>query len=236
MFVSPFNESIIKKAIDKGIIKIDAVDLREYAFDKHKVTDDSPFGGGCGMVMKVEPIYNALKDINAFKNDIDESEEEVILLTPRGELFSQEIARELSTKKRVVMVCGRYEGVDERVSDNYVTRELSIGDYVMTGGEIAAMVVIDTVSRLIPGVLGNESSHEDESHANGLLEYAQYTRPAEFRELKVPDVLLSGDHKKIEDYRRRDALVKTYKARPDLIDQKKLTKDDKKLLLESEDK
>jgi tRNA (guanine37-N1)-methyltransferase len=227
MFISPFGESIIKKALDKGIVKINAVDLRSFATDKHKVTDDSPFGGGCGMVMKVEPIYNALKSLNALKNDIDSTKEEVILLTPQGEQFSQKIAKELSLKERLVMVCGRYEGVDERVRENLVTRQISIGDYVMTGGEVAAMVIIDSVARLIEGVLGNEGSHRDESHANGLLEYAQYTRPADFMGDKVPEVLLSGDHGKIEEFRRMDSLKRTLKARPDLIDPDSLSREDR---------
>jgi tRNA (guanine37-N1)-methyltransferase len=230
MFKSPFSESIIKKAIDSGIVQLRTIDLRGFAEGRHKVTDDSPFGGGCGMVMKPEPIYNALKSINALKCDVDESKEEVILLTPKGELFTQEIAGELSSKERVVMICGRYEGVDERVGQNFVTRQLSIGDYVLTGGEVASMVIIDSVSRLIGGVLGNEYSHKDESHTNGLLEYAQYTRPADFMGLKVPEVLLSGDHKKIEEFRRKDALKKTLKSRPDLIDIEKLSKEDREML------
>ena len=226
MFASPFNESIIKKAVDNGIVQIGAIDLRNFATDKHRVTDDYPFGGGCGMVMKVEPIYNALKSVNALKSEIDESSEEVILLTPQGELFNQKIAKELSLKKRIVMICGRYEGVDERVRQNFVTRQISIGDYVLTGGEVAAMVVVDSVTRLIEGVLGNVESHKDESHAGGLLEYAQYTRPADFMGLKVPGVLLSGDHKKIEEFRRKDALARTMKSRPDMIKSDRLSKED----------
>jgi len=225
MFQSPFNESIIKRAIDNGIVTINPIQLRDFAHDKHSVTDDAPFGGGSGMVMKVEPIVNALKSINALKGEIDREREEVILLTPQGERFSQKIAHELAKKERVVMVAGRYEGFDERVRENYVTRELSIGDFVMTGGEIAAMVIIDAVTRLIEGVLGNEESSVEESHANGLLEYAQYTRPADFMGHKVPDVLISGDHKKIDEHRRRDSLKRTLAKRPDLINKNKLSKE-----------
>lgn len=230
MFDSPFRESMIKRAIDGGFVKINTVDLREHAFDKHSVTDDAPFGGGAGMVMKVEPIYNALKSIKALPDDIDTAREEVILLTPQGEPFTQKIAAELSKKARIVMVSGRYEGVDERVRQNFVTREISIGDYVMTGGEIAAMVIIDSVTRLIKGVLGNEDSVREESHADGLLEYAQYTRPADFMGLKVPDILLSGNHKKVDEYRRADALERTFQRRADLLERGTLSDDDLKIL------
>lgn len=230
MFISPFSEGVIKKALEKGVIELRTHNLREFATDKHKVTDDYPFGGGAGMVMKVEPIYNALKGIGALKSDIDRSCEEVILLTPQGEPFTQKIAAELAQKKRIVLLCGRYEGVDERVRKNFVTRQISIGDYVLSGGELPAMVIIDSVARLVKGVLGNEESHRHDSHSSSLLEHAHYTRPADFMGMKAPDVLISGDHKKIEEFRRSDCLARTLKARPDLINKDDLSKKDLEIL------
>lgn len=211
MFTSPLQESILYKAQRKGLVRVTVHDLRRFTEDKHKTADDKPYGGGAGMVMKVEPLVKALEQVRG----CDEPST-TVLLTPQGALFSQEKARQLSMCSRVVLVCGRYEGVDERVL-GFVDEELSIGDYVLSGGEIPAMVVIDAVARLIPGVVGDEASVREDSFANGLLKYPQYTRPPQFRGFDVPEVLLSGDHERIRQWRRREALRKTVARRPDLI-------------------
>ena len=227
MFESFFGCSLLKKARDKGLIRIEAYNIRDGATDKHRMTDDYPYGGGAGMVMKVEPIARVLESIGATAGECTR-----ILLTPQGETFSQAIAGELSRSSRIVLICGHYEGVDERVRENLVDREISIGDYVLTGGEAAAMVVVDAVARLIPGVLGNDESARHESFATGLLESPQYTRPEEFRGWKVPDVLLSGHHREIEDWRRRESLKRTLERRPDLLSAAVLTGKDRKFLEE----
>ncbi len=221
MFESPLAGSVLKKAIDKGLIEVRLHDIRDYATDKHRMTDDAPYGGGGGMVMKVEPIDRALLAVPRVDERVP-----VILLTPQGEPFSNAIARELSGHRQIVMVCGRYEGVDERVRQHLVNREISVGDYILTGGELAAMVLIDAISRFVPGVLGNSFSSADDSFSGGLLEYPHYTRPPDYRGWKVPEVLLSGNHREIEKWRRREALARTRKRRPDMIGDEWLTDED----------
>jgi len=216
MFASPLAESLIGKARDKGRVDIRLHDIRDYATDRHRMTDDAPYGGGGGMVMKVEPIDRALAAILP-----DRSEGLVILLSPQGESFSQRRAEELASHPRLVLLCGHYEGVDERVREHLVDRELSIGDYVLTGGELAAMVVVDAVSRLIPGVLGNDASAAEDSFSTGILEYPHYTRPATYRGWPVPEVLLSGNHAEIDAWRRTEALKRTLARRPDLLEKKR---------------
>ena len=212
MLSSPLSFSLLKKAQEKGLINICLHDIRNWAHDKHKMTDDAPYGGGCGMVMKVEPVEKALADIKSTAVD-----SHVILMTPQGQTFNQQIAMELAVKKHIIIICGRYEGVDERIRKHLVDREVSIGDYILTGGELSALVLIDAVSRLVPGVLGNAESACSESFADGLLEYPQYTRPAEYKGWGVPEVLVSGNHAEIELWRRRESLKRTYKRRPDLL-------------------
>ncbi|NTW77587.1 MAG: tRNA (guanosine(37)-N1)-methyltransferase TrmD [Syntrophaceae bacterium] len=212
MFSSPLNFSLLKKAQEKGLINICLHDIRNWASDKHRMTDDAPFGGGCGMVMKVEPVERALAEI---KNSVGESQ--VILMTPQGQTFNHKIATELASEKQIIIICGRYEGVDERIRTYLVGREISIGDFILTGGELSALVLIDAVSRLIPGVLGNADSSVSESFSNGLLEYPQYTRPANYKNWCVPEVLISGNHAEIERWRRRESLKRTCKRRPDLL-------------------
>ena len=227
MFESFFSCSLLKKARDKGLLRVEAHNIRDGATDKHRMTDDYPYGGGAGMVMKVEPIARVLESIGAVPGECVR-----VLLTPQGEPFNQAIAEELARSSRIVLICGHYEGVDERVRQNLVDREISIGDYILTGGEAAAMVIVDAVARLIPGVLGNEESARHESFAAGLLESPQYTRPEEFRGWKVPEVLLSGHHREIEAWRRSEALKRTLRRRPDLLDSALLTEQDQKILEE----
>ncbi len=217
MFAGPFSETILKRAQEKGLVTIDVHNIRDYATDKHKTTDDYPFGGGAGMVMKPEPIFAAVEDVlqKAREQGIERSE--VILLTPAGRLFKDSVAQELATREHLVLICGRYEGVDERVREHLVTDEISIGDYVLSGGEIPAMVLVDAISRLVPGVLGAAESAVEESFSHGLLEYPQYTRPADYRDWKVPDVLLSGNHAAIARWRHEQSLLRTLKNRPDLL-------------------
>ena len=212
MLVSPLGFSLLKKAQEKGLLIVSLHDIRNWAEDKHKMTDDAPYGGGCGMVMKVEPVEKAL---TAVKSSMENSL--VVLMTPQGETFTQKIAAELAGKEQIIIICGRYEGVDERIREHLVDREISIGDYILTGGELSALVVIDAVSRLVPGVLGNEESIISESFSCGLLEYPQYTRPAEYKGWKVPDVLASGNHAEIELWKKKESLQRTYKRRPDLL-------------------
>jgi tRNA (guanine37-N1)-methyltransferase len=226
MFASPLNFSLLKKAQEKGIINISLHDIRKWADDKHKMTDDAPYGGGCGMVMKLEPVERALADI--IKNREEEST--VVLMTPQGEVFNQKVAEELSLKKRIIILCGRYEGVDERIREHLIDREISIGDYILTGGELAALVLIDAVSRFVPDVLGNPESTQNESFSLNLLEYPQYTRPSEYKGWIVPDVLLSGNHADIELWRKKESLRRTYKRRPDLLKKINLSEEDKKIL------
>jgi len=221
-------ESILKRAQEKGLLEVKVHNIRDFAIDRHKTVDDYPFGGGPGMVLKPEPIFNA---VDFIKRDNDPRR--IILLSPEGKPYDQSAAEEFSReKKRLVFICGRYEGIDERVRIVLIDDEISIGDYIMTGGELAALVIIDTSARLIKGVLGDEYSAEEESFSWGLLDYPHYTRPREFIGLKVPEVLVSGNHKEIWLWRRKEALKKTLKVRPDLIKKMQLTEEDKKILSE----
>ncbi|MEK7209790.1 MAG: tRNA (guanosine(37)-N1)-methyltransferase TrmD [Candidatus Binatota bacterium] len=222
MLESPLGHSILKKAREKGLLSVRVVDLRDYATDRHRVTDDYPYGGGQGMMMKPEPLIAAIEDARK-----QLKRPRVILLTPQGRAFDQKEAEKLSREKEVVLICGRYEGVDERVK-GFIDDELSIGDYTLSGGEPAAMVVIDSATRLIPGVLGNEKSAQEESFSEGLLEYPQYTRPEEFRGMKVPEVLLSGDHDRVKHWRREMSLKLTRERRPDLFRKAQLTPEERK--------
>jgi tRNA (guanine37-N1)-methyltransferase len=225
MLVSPLSFSLLKKAQEKGLLEVSLHDIRDWAEDKHKMTDDAPYGSGCGMVMKVEPVERALKVIkNPKMNSL------VVLMTPQGETLNQQIAKELAKKEQVIIICGRYEGVDERIREHLTDREISIGDYILTGGELSALVLIDAVSRFIPGVLGNSESALSESFSQGFLEYPQYTRPAEYEGWKVPEVLVSGNHAEIERWRRYESLKRTYKRRPDLLEKIELSEVDKKNL------
>ncbi len=227
MFESPFGYSLLKKAQEKGLIEINLHDIRSFAEGKHRVTDDYPYGGGGGMVMKVEPIARALKFVVPVRTGT-----RIILLTPQGETFNQEIAEELSQFSQIVLICGHYEGVDERVRENLVDGEISTGDYVLTGGELPAMVVVDAVSRLVPGVLSNSKSALLDSFSTGVLEYPHYTRPREHRGWKVPEVLLSGNHKEINKWRRRESLKRTFMRRPDLLKNVNLSEEDRVVLRE----
>jgi tRNA (guanine37-N1)-methyltransferase len=230
MFDSPCGCSLLKKARDKGLIDIRFHDIREYTEDKHRMTDDAPYGGGGGMVMKVEPIDRTLQSIVSSEQGVP-----IILMTPQGDRFDQKMAEELALFPQIVLICGHYEGVDERVRTRLVNREISIGDYVLTGGELSAMVLVDAISRLIPGVLGNSESAGADSFSMGLLEYPHYTRPAEYRGWKVPEVLLSGNHREIEAWRRRESLLRTRKRRPDLLRGAVLTEQEKGWLAEAAD-
>ncbi len=222
------NESILKRAQKKKLLEVKVYNIREFASDKHKTVDDYSFGGGSGMVIKPEPLFKAIDFIKK-----DNVPRRIILLSPQGRLFNQLLAEEFSKeKRRLVFICGRYEGIDERVKMSLADDEISIGDYVMTGGELAASVIIDASTRLIKGALGNERSVEEESFSWGLLDYPHYTRPREFQGLSVPEVLVSGNHREIWLWRRKEALKKTLKVRPDLIKEAQLTDDDKKLISE----
>jgi tRNA (guanine37-N1)-methyltransferase len=225
MFSSPFEASILGKAIEKGLIEIRIVNIRDFTSDKHHVVDDTPYGGGQGMVMKVEPIARAIERVKA-----ESPSAWTVYLTPQGRSLNQERARALSSKAHLILLCGRYEGVDERVREMFVDEEVSIGDYVLTGGELAAMVMVDTLSRLLPGVLGCDQSAEEDSFSDSLLEYPQYTRPVDFRGHGVPDVLLSGNHEAILRWRRKEALRRTAKRRPDLLAKATLSETDRKVI------
>lgn len=211
MFNNIMNESIIGRAVNEGLVEINPVNIRDYTLDKHNRVDDYPYGGGAGMVMQAQPIYDAYKSVAKEDKSIP-----VIYMSPQGKKFTQQMAKELALNDRIILLCGHYEGVDERLLEEIVTDEISIGDYVLTGGELPAMVVIDTISRLIPGVLADDSTKE-ESFSNGLLEYPQYTRPAEFMGKKVPEVLLSGHHANIKKWREEEAYKRTLNKRPELI-------------------
>jgi tRNA (guanine37-N1)-methyltransferase len=216
MFASPFGDSIIQRAREAGLLDINVHDLRDYSLNKHRKVDDSPFGGGVGMVMNVEPIVRA---ITAVKKEVPETR--TILLSPGGRPFDQEKAWELSSLPSLTLICGRYEGIDERIRLHYVDEEISIGDYVLTGGELPAMVLVEAISRLLPGVLGDPESVVEESFHDDLLEYPQYTRPRDYEGLKVPEILVSGDPKKIRDWQKAEALKKTAQVRPDLLEKNK---------------
>lgn len=224
IFEAPFSFGIFKRAIDNGLIQINVINIRDYTHDKHHTADDYPYGGGAGMVMKPQPIFETVDDIRGKSENKDFP---VILLTPQGRLFNHKIALELSRHSHIVLICGHYEGIDERVPEYLATDCISIGDYVLTGGELPALVVADAVLRLVPGVLGSEISPLDDSHANGLLEYPQYTRPPEYRGYKVPEILLSGNHAQIAKWRREQIIKRTLERRPELLDRVELGKEEK---------
>ena len=224
MFEGVFGQSILKKAQEKGAVELSVTDIREFSENKHKQVDDYPYGGGAGMVLKPEPMFNAVEAITAGRKP------RVILMCPQGERFTQKKAEELAKEEDLVFLCGHYEGYDERIREHLVTDEISIGDFVLTGGELAAMTVIDAVVRLIPGVLGQADSHIQDSFSTGLLEHPHYTRPADFRGMKVPDVLLSGNHAKIEEWREEQSLKRTIMRRPDLFDTYELSEKQLKML------
>jgi len=230
MFQSPLSAGIFKRAIDRKLVGINIHNIRDYTHDKHHTVDDYPYGGGAGMVLKPEPIFEA---VEAIKSNISHKQGDnavpIILLTPQGRPLSQQIAVELSKYSRLILICGHYEGVDERVREHLVTDEISIGDYVLSGGELAAMVVIDAVVRLVPGVLGSEVSALDDSYATGLLEYPQYTRPPVYREWVVPEVLLSGNHAQVAKWQREQAIIRTAERRPELLDKANLSSEERQL-------
>lgn len=225
MFASFCGCSLLKKALDRGIVSVELHDIRRYAQDKHHMTDDAPYGGGGGMVMKVEPIERTLQALPPY-----DAATPVILLTPQGERLDQKVVEELATQPRLVLICGHYEGVDERVRAHLVNREISIGDYVLTGGELSAMVLVDAVSRFVPGMLGNRDSAAEDTFSMGLLEYPHYTRPAEYRGWQVPEVLLSGNHREIVAWRRRESLLRTKRRRPDLLAGAPLSREEREWL------
>ena len=225
IFAGVFDESILKRARVARLLEIDLHDIRDATTDKHHVADDSPFAGGGGMVMKPEPIFAAVEAVLGAAPQMP-----IILLTPQGRVFDQSIARELAAHAHLALICGHYEGVDERVREHLVTDEISIGDYVLTGGEIPAMVIVDAVARLIPGVLGDPSAPMHDSHASSLLEGPHYTRPAEFRGWTAPEMLLSGNHAQIAAWRRRESLRRTFERRPDLLGKAELSKEDLEFL------
>lgn len=224
MFTGPLQASIIGKARENGILSVDVWNIRDYALDKHAVVDDTPYGGGAGMVLKADVLVRAIEAVQG------DGGAPVIYLTPQGETFNQKIAGELAALPKVILLCGHYEEIDERVRQKWVGRELSIGDYVLTGGELPAMVVLDAVSRLLPGVLGDQASIEQDSFQDGLLDHPHYTRPASFRGLDVPQVLLSGHHELIRRWRLKEALRRTMQRRPDLLKQKKLSEEERLIL------
>ena len=229
MFDGPLTESILKRAAESGLITVRCHNIRDYAVDKHRTADDAPYGGGTGMVMKVEPLAGCIEAVKA-----ERPRARVLLTTPRGRTFTQQMARDLAKEPGLIIICGRYEGVDERVSDLYVDDEVSLGDFVLTGGELAAMVIVDAVSRFLPGVLGGAGAAQTDSFSDGLLEYPQYTRPPEFRGETVPEVLLSGNHAEIARWRKRQSLLKTRKMRPELLASADLTVKERQWLAETE--
>ena len=225
VFPAYLESSIMQRARDRWLIGVHVHNIRDYTHDKHHTTDDTPYGGGGGMVMKPEPVFEAIESVLGPETDCP-----IIMLTPQGRVFNQSIAQELVQHPRLALLCGRYEGIDERIRTNLITDEISIGDYVLTGGELPALILIDALARLIPDVLGDPDGASDDSHATGLLEYPHYTRPPEFRGLTAPDILLSGDHGKIAKWRREQALLRTYNKRPDMLEKAELTKEDRKFL------
>ncbi|MFD2670136.1 tRNA (guanosine(37)-N1)-methyltransferase TrmD [Marinicrinis sediminis] len=233
MFGSFFEASIMGKAQEKGIVQFQAVNFRSFSTNKHQTVDDYPYGGGGGMVLKPEPIFGAVENLVS-ASDRPAASPRVILLCPQGEPYHQRKAEELSREEHLILVCGHYEGYDERIREHLVTDEISIGDYVLTGGEIPAMTIIDSVVRLLPGALGNESSAITDSHSTGRLEYPHYTRPAVYRDWAVPDVLLSGHHERIEEWRQKESLRRTWQRRREMINPDKLTKAEKSWIAEFE--
>lgn len=230
MFTGVFGSSILKKAQEKDAVSIRVVNFREYSASKHGSVDDYPYGGGAGMVLAPQPIFDAVEQLAGSA----ETKPRVLLMCPQGERLTQRKAEELAGEEHLVFICGHYEGYDERIREHLVTDEISIGDYVLTGGELAAMVVTDSVVRLLPGVLGKEESHVQDSFSTGLLEHPHYTRPADFRGMKVPDVLLSGNHAKIEEWRRKESLRRTYMRRADLLEGREWSKQEQRWLREFE--
>lgn len=223
VFLPLINWSIIGRAIEKNIVEIMTTNIRDFSTNKHKKVDDYPYGGGTGMVMNPEPIYNAIENVKS-------QDARVIYLSPQGKTFNQDMANRLSKEKHLIFLCGHYEGIDNRIIENYVDEEISIGDFVLTGGEIPAMLIVDAVVRLLPGVLRSKESFTDESHYCGILEYPQYTRPRDFRGHSVPEILLSGNHRAIEAWRKEEGLKSTLIKRPDLLEKKNLTKEEKDIL------
>ena len=234
VFPPYLESSILNRARQKGLIDVRVHNIRDYTHDKHHTTDDTPYGGGGGMVMKPEPVFEAVETVLGLAPQLSQPMPDlnipIILLTPQGRVFNQRVAEELSRYERIVLLCGRYEGVDERIREGLVTDEISMGDYVLTGGELPALMIIDAVSRLLPGVLGDPTGAEDDSHSMGLLEYPHYTKPPEFRGWKVPDVLASGNHAKIEQWRREQALTRTFNKRPDMLEKAELSDKDRKFV------
>lgn len=223
MFTSPFSYGLVKRAREAGVVTIAVHNLRDYAHDKHRTVDDYPFGGGPGMVMKPEPLFEAVEALHRPTS-------RVVLLSPQGHLFTQGVARQMAALEHIILLCGRYEGVDERVAQHLADEELSIGDYILSGGEVAALIVVEALVRLLPGALGSALSLEEDSLGGGLLEYPQYTRPAAFRGLEVPQVLLSGDHAQVRRWRRESALERTHRRRPDLLARATLGAEDREFL------
>lgn len=231
MFEGPLGESIIGKAREKGLLEINVSNFRDYSDNKHQTVDDYPYGGGAGMLLKVQPVYDNIK---AIEEAAPETKKRVILLDPAGKPFDQKMAEEFSTEEHLVFICGHYEGYDERIR-SLVTDEVSLGDYVLTGGELGAMVMIDATVRLLPEVLGNQTSAQTDSHSTGLLEHPQYTRPAEFKGMKVPEVLMNGNHKLIKQWQLKESLRRTFQRRPDMLENYPLTEEMQKLLKEIEE-
>jgi len=229
MFSGVFGQSILNKAAEKSAVNYTVINFREYADNKHSTVDDYPYGGGAGMVLKPQPIFDA---VSALRDKAKSKNPRVILLCPQGERYEQRKAEELSKEEHLIFICGHYEGYDERIREHVVTDEISIGDYVLTGGELGAMVVVDSVVRLLPEVLGNQESHLKDSFSTGLLEHPHYTRPSDFRGMKVPEVLISGNHKLIEEWRNKEALRRTLVRRPDLFEKIELTNEQEKWLKE----
>ncbi len=248
IFPPYLDNSIMKRARERGLIHVRVHNIRDYTHDKHHTTDDTPYGGGGGMVMKPDPVFEAIESVLGLHAPSDYSLDgtpaeafdqtqgkpdfpiPIILLTPQGRVFNQGIAQELSEHPRIVLLCGRYEGIDERIREHLVTDEISIGDFVLTGGELPALILIDAISRLLPDVLGDPTGAQDDSHAMGLLEYPHYTRPPEFRGWKIPEVLLTGAHAKIDKWRREQALLRTFNKRPDMLEKADLSKEDRKFV------
>ncbi|WP_419888521.1 tRNA (guanosine(37)-N1)-methyltransferase TrmD [Neobacillus niacini] len=229
MFSGVFGHSILHKAAEKSAVQYNVVNFRDYSDNKHQTVDDYPYGGGAGMVLKPQPLFDA---VAALKEQAESDRTRVILLCPQGKTYDQKTAEELAQEEHLIFVCGHYEGYDERIREHVVTDEISIGDYVLTGGELGAMVVIDSVVRLLPEVLGNQESHMKDSFSTGLLEHPHYTRPSDFRGMKVPDVLLQGNHKLIEEWRNKEAIRRTFLRRPDLLEKIDLTEEQEKWLNE----
>jgi len=234
VFPPYLESSILQRARQRGLVSVNIHNIRDYTHDKHHTTDDTPYGGGGGMVMKAEPVFEAIETVlgmGAHQTPLQPAPP-IIMLTPQGRVFTQTVADELSRHEKIALLCGRYEGLDERIREYLVTDEISVGDYVLTGGELPALILIDAVSRLLPGVLGDPDGAADDSHATGLLEYPHYTRPPEFRGWEVPNILLSGDHGKVNQWRREQSLLRTLARRPDLLEKLELTEKERRFLKE----